>query len=312
MGAYARRATSTGAIFGLAITHLSLVGLVVALNDRELVAGVVSVGSTIAVIAALAAGFVASRPLRKGLAPPAPAVALGSGAIAGLVTGIIITALAWLVEAFTPRDVLINASPQLLPLLSGQQKAAEQGTPTQWYLYSKDKKRLAGPSETKEDILKQLGGEQPAGSKFYAVPQGKIVLTCTDTATVCPGVGVPAPGATYYYLFKYQPTNPTNPVPELTGNDLKGDQTRADFGQGNQPVVLLGFTNEGGDKFHTITRELSQRGLTQANLAGATGDDTFAHLRRSVELLPRFREDARRDDDFAAVRDDPRFEDALR
>ena len=49
-----------------------------------------------------------------------------------------------------------------------------------------------------------------------------------------------------------------------------------------------------------------------ATLAGETDDDTFAHLRRSVELLPRFREDARRDDDFAAVRDDPRFEEALR
>jgi len=49
-----------------------------------------------------------------------------------------------------------------------------------------------------------------------------------------------------------------------------------------------------------------------ATLAGNTGDDTFAHLRRAVELHPRFREDARRDDDFAAVRDDPRFEQALR
>jgi len=49
-----------------------------------------------------------------------------------------------------------------------------------------------------------------------------------------------------------------------------------------------------------------------ATLAGDTGDETFAHLRRSVELRPRFREDARRDDDFAAVRDDPRFEEALR
>ena len=49
-----------------------------------------------------------------------------------------------------------------------------------------------------------------------------------------------------------------------------------------------------------------------ATLAGEHGDETFAHLRRSVELLPRFREDARRDDDFAAVRDDPRFEEALR
>jgi hypothetical protein len=49
-----------------------------------------------------------------------------------------------------------------------------------------------------------------------------------------------------------------------------------------------------------------------ATLAGDTGDDTFAHLRRAVELLPRFRDDARRDDDLAALRDDPRFEQALR
>jgi hypothetical protein len=49
-----------------------------------------------------------------------------------------------------------------------------------------------------------------------------------------------------------------------------------------------------------------------ATLAGDTHDETFAHLRRSVELLPRFREDARRDDDFAGARDDPRFEEALR
>ena len=49
-----------------------------------------------------------------------------------------------------------------------------------------------------------------------------------------------------------------------------------------------------------------------ATLAGETGDETFGHLRRSVELFPSFREQARRDDDFAAVRHDPRFEEALR
>ena len=49
-----------------------------------------------------------------------------------------------------------------------------------------------------------------------------------------------------------------------------------------------------------------------AALAGETGDDVFEHLRRAVESLPRFREDARRDDDLAAVRADPRFDDALR
>ena len=49
-----------------------------------------------------------------------------------------------------------------------------------------------------------------------------------------------------------------------------------------------------------------------ATLAGETGDETFGHLRRSVELFAPFREQALRDDDFAAVRDDPRFEEALR
>src|SRR6266487_1244382 len=49
-----------------------------------------------------------------------------------------------------------------------------------------------------------------------------------------------------------------------------------------------------------------------ATLAGDTGDETFGHLRRSVELFPRLRKQARSDDDFAAVRDDPRFEEALR
>jgi hypothetical protein len=49
-----------------------------------------------------------------------------------------------------------------------------------------------------------------------------------------------------------------------------------------------------------------------ATLAGDTGDETISHLRRSVELFPPFRKQARRDDDFAAVRDDPRFENALR
>ena len=49
-----------------------------------------------------------------------------------------------------------------------------------------------------------------------------------------------------------------------------------------------------------------------ATLAGETADETFDHLHRSVELFPRFREQARRDDDFAAVREDPRFEEALR
>jgi quercetin dioxygenase-like cupin family protein len=49
-----------------------------------------------------------------------------------------------------------------------------------------------------------------------------------------------------------------------------------------------------------------------ATLASEIDDETFSHLRRSAELFPPFRAQARADDDFAAVRDDPRFEEALR
>jgi hypothetical protein len=49
-----------------------------------------------------------------------------------------------------------------------------------------------------------------------------------------------------------------------------------------------------------------------ATLAGDTSDEVFDHLRRSVELFPPFREQARTDSDFNAVRSDPRFEEALR
>lgn len=49
-----------------------------------------------------------------------------------------------------------------------------------------------------------------------------------------------------------------------------------------------------------------------ATLAGEVDDETFERLRHSAELFPPFREQARSDDDFAAVRADPRFEDALR
>ena len=49
-----------------------------------------------------------------------------------------------------------------------------------------------------------------------------------------------------------------------------------------------------------------------ATLAGETGDETFERLRRGIEGFPPFREMARHDDDLAAVRDDPRFEEALR
>jgi SecD/SecF fusion protein len=165
----------------------------------------------------------------------------------------------------------IQPSLQLLPLLQSQEKLAERGTPTAWYLYSNKGKLLAGPADSQEAIKRQFGGSEPAGSKFYAVPEGRTILTCGPSARLCPGVNQVPPTRIYYYLFKFDPENAEHPIPEITGKDLKADGTRQDFGQNNEPIVTLEFTNGGGDRFHDITRALAQRGLQQANLAGATG-----------------------------------------
>ena len=167
-------------------------------------------------------------------------------------------------------------STELLTLLARQEKQAEQGVPTEWYLFQK-KKLIAGPADTKEELEQNLpSGQAPEGSKFYAVPAGRIVLTCGTNAAACPGIQG-APARTYYYLFKYQPGNKEHPIPELTGNDLKLKGTRQDFDQqSGQPIVTLQFTGSGGDKFHEITRELAQRGRFRSQQFGGNQFQSFA------------------------------------
>jgi SecD/SecF fusion protein len=165
----------------------------------------------------------------------------------------------------------IRPSPTLLPLLTPEGRLPEGAEPREWYLFSKTKSRLAGPAPTKQALLDSLpNGEAPEGATFHAVPEDRIVLTCGSGAVVCPGNAPPS--QTWYYLFNYQPNNEEEPVPELTGDDLNAGGTRQDFGQNGEPIVLLEFTDSGGDKFHDITRQLAVRGQQQANLAGASSD----------------------------------------
>jgi SecD/SecF fusion protein len=177
-----------------------------------------------------------------------------------------------LVEPSITSDGQPIPSRLLLPLLTKEDDLDEGATPTAWYLYSETKERLAGPAETKAGLTELLPtGDVPEGAEYYAVPPSRIVLTCGSNAVVCPGVNESPPTRTYYYIFRYLPGHPSDPVPELTGEDLKGEGTRQDFGQSNEPIVTLEFTGRGGDRFHAITRELSRRGAENAALAGASG-----------------------------------------
>ncbi len=169
-------------------------------------------------------------------------------------------------------------------------RAADSGKATAWYLFDSDKKLVAGPMPTRELLVKtkaaqELRGEKgfPKGTKIFAQPEKTRVITCNVKGSdVCPGLQtLPARGQNYYYLFRYQPDDEENPVPEMTGEDLNLDGTRQDFDpQSSEPIVLMDFTGAGADKFHDITRDLAQEGQIRASrlAAGTPKEAAFGHF----------------------------------
>jgi SecD/SecF fusion protein len=145
-----------------------------------------------------------------------------------------------------------------------QSRVGEQAS--EYYVVNPRAERVvAGPFGTEEEALDEFDGRLPTNRRLFGVPQRMVVITCGEGAVVCPGgqqgSGLP-PTQTYHYLFTYDPPR----VPQLTGEDFKLEGTRADFdtspGGGGRPIVTMEFTDEGGDKFQDVTRDLWIRGKT--------------------------------------------------
>ena len=164
----------------------------------------------------------------------------------------------------------------------------EQGNPSAYYLF-KDKKLVAGPLPSAEALLETEKGKEAGtspddlgkGYRLLSVPGKAKIVRCTPQAVVCPGVNEVPPTQTYYYLFRFQPTDAENPIPQMTGADLKLDGTRQDFdtspGGGGRAIVTLQFTDRGADRFGEITRAEAQRGKLLTNLRGG-GDKITQHF----------------------------------
>ncbi|HXR12741.1 MAG TPA: protein translocase subunit SecD, partial [Gaiellaceae bacterium] len=185
------------------------------------------------------------------------------------------------------------ATPSLYELLTEVQKQAATGTPEFYYLFrnktvttttpaakkgAKPKKTttvkhslVQGPTPTLSELLRPYGGKVAAGMQVMKVPQSRLVVSCPE-ANGCAGASAASPTGTYYYLFKYFPTQPDGP-PELTGKDLNTSGIRADIDpQSNAWVTLLSFTGHGASEFQKITKAEYQRGQANASLAGHAGD----------------------------------------
>ncbi len=171
------------------------------------------------------------------------------------------------------------ATGSLFGLLSAQQTRdlADKGTPSQWYLFNPKNVVKAGPTPTKQALLKSqivqnpeakggLGKHIPKDWTILAVPQNTVVVSCDYEAD--PSNCISTQRITtkkVFYLLKHHEVKdfPDNPIPEMTGGELKLSGTRADIDpQSNQPVVLMQFTGKGKKVFHEITRREAQRGAT--------------------------------------------------
>jgi SecD/SecF fusion protein len=167
------------------------------------------------------------------------------------------------------------ATGSLFDLLSAPQTRAlaDKGSPSQWYLFSPKKIVKAGPTPTKKALLNSeivqkptseggLGKHIPKDWTILKVPKNTVVVSCDVASGSCLS-GQQITSSKAFYLLKHHDAKdfPDNPIPEMTGSELKLSGTRADIDpQSSQPVVLMQFTGKGKGIFHEITRREAQRG----------------------------------------------------
>src|SRR6266536_457736 len=192
-----------------------------------------------------------------------------------------------------------QASGSLFDLLSDPAtiSLAEKGKADQWYLFDPKHRTYVGPVPTKQKLLastrvqKKLGGKIPKNYRILPVPHNTVVVSCDPTEGGCI-TGKAVKSKTYFYLLKHR-VDTENPIPEMTGAELKLSGTRADFDtQTGQPIVLMQFTGKGKKIFHEITRREAQRGSIKAQgQSGADAVQQFSQhfaivLDRKIESAP--------------------------
>jgi branched-chain amino acid transport system permease protein len=118
-----RRSMRTGAVAGLGVLYVCAVGMVGSFNDRNLVAGRLSLGDVVLWLPVVAAGFVATRAgkVMGQRGPSGVGPTLASGALAGAASSVVavvsIAVVLW-IDVQAVRGVLIAVSQDLIDILT--------------------------------------------------------------------------------------------------------------------------------------------------------------------------------------------------
>jgi branched-chain amino acid transport system permease protein len=108
------RALQLGLIGGILALLVCLVGMVEEFSERDVIAGVISMGEVILLLIYFAVGYFTGA---RTAAKPGLWAVLG-GATAGLVVGLLLAGLVLIIENFNIRQVFVHASPQLVMTLT--------------------------------------------------------------------------------------------------------------------------------------------------------------------------------------------------
>ena len=117
MGGRLRSAVITGLIGSAAALHVSLVGMVVTFQSRDLIADVVTIGTILPLVIALLVGWRAGAPRRSDDGPPSSSTTLALGAVGGAVVGLVLAAVALFVVAVDVGWIFVNGRPRLAEIL---------------------------------------------------------------------------------------------------------------------------------------------------------------------------------------------------
>lgn len=108
-----RQSIRYGLLAGVAVLHMSLVGMVEAFSRREIVKDVISMGQLLLILAIMVVAYVAARKAVE----TRRVYGVLAGAIVGFVAGLVLAVLALLIKPLGMREVFANASPQLVKIL---------------------------------------------------------------------------------------------------------------------------------------------------------------------------------------------------
>jgi hypothetical protein len=118
-----------GLLGGIVAIYLALVGIMTALAGRMIITGVVSLGQIILLSVFILFGYMAAQRAAANQSKPPVLWCLFSGAVAGLIISLFLSALTVIAPAINLRSIFINASPELWKLLT-----FDRGVPVGLYL----------------------------------------------------------------------------------------------------------------------------------------------------------------------------------